>query len=148
MKRVSVAFIDSIILLCVMSTCFYSEGIGAPTMGQIQHQEVSEASKEHWWKRYLLDILLAFMAAILLIILHFALPIHPHLATILLVFLFIMLWLVHKRGFRTPILIALIACAVLDFLVVPPSFSFWVSQLEDGWQLLTFLLFVIVLSFS
>src|SRR5437763_13762070 len=117
-------------------------------MDAVQHQEVSQVSKGRRWKRYMLDILLASMAAILLTFLLFTLPFHPRLTSILLVYLFIVLWMVHKWGLRTAILTALIACAVLDFLVVPPIFSISVAQVEDGWELLTFLLFVIVLSFS
>src|SRR5438067_11696846 len=131
-----------------MSTCFHSEGTGAQTMGQMELKGVSEVSKGHWWKRYMLDILLAFTGAILLTFLVFTLPFHPRLASILLVYLFVVLWLIHKRGLRTAILTALIGCAVLDFLVVPPVFTIYVAHIEDGWELLTFLLFVIVLGFS
>lgn len=113
-----------------------------------QQREVPQISKGFQWKRYMLDILLAFMAVNLLMFLLFTLPFHPRLASILLVLLFLVLWMVHKWGLRTAILTALIACAVLDFLVVPPIFSITVAQAEDGWELLTFLLFVIVLSFS
>jgi len=117
-------------------------------MSQIEHHGVLDGGKERWWKRYMLDILLAFTAAILLTFLVVTLPFHPHLATILLVYLFVVLWLIHKRGLRTGILTALIGCAVLDFLVVPPVFTIFVAHIEDGWELLTFLLFVIVLGFS
>src|SRR5947209_6689896 len=117
-------------------------------MDSAQQREVPQVSKGRRWKRYILDILLAFMAVNLFTFLLFRLPFHPRLASILLIYLFIVLWMVHKWGLRTAILTALIACAVLDFLVVPPIFSITVAQPEDGWELLTFLLFVIVLSFS
>ncbi len=117
-------------------------------MGQIQRQDILNSFKEHWRKRYMLDMLLAFMAAILLMFLIVTLPFHPRLATILLVYLFVVLWLIHKRGPRTGILTALIGCAVLDFLVVPPVSTFYVTNIEDGWEILTFLLFVIVFGFS
>src|SRR6266568_2223290 len=103
---------------------------------------------EEWWKHYLIDIILAFVVGLLLTCLILALPLHLRLATILLVYLFIVLYLVYKRGFRTAILAAFIGCATLDFLIVPPVLSITVSHVEDGWELLIFLLFAITLSYS
>jgi two-component system sensor histidine kinase KdpD len=119
-------------------------------MSQTRNLSAREDRKEEWWKRYLIDLILAFIVGILLTCLIFALPLHPHprLATILLGYLFIVLSLVYTRGVITAILAAFIGCAVLDFLFVPPILSIWVSQVEDGWELLIFLLFAITLSYS
>jgi two-component system, OmpR family, sensor histidine kinase KdpD len=66
----------------------------------------------------------------------------------LLIYLFIVLYLIYTRGFRTAILTAFIGCATLDFFIVPPVFSFTVSHVEDGRELLIFLLFAITLCYS
>jgi K+-sensing histidine kinase KdpD len=109
---------------------------------------MQKISTEGWRKHYFIDIIVAFIIGFLLICLILALPVHLRLATILLIYLFIVLYLVYTRGFRTAILAAFIGCAILDFLIVPPVLSITVSQVEDGWELLIFLLFTITLSYS
>src|SRR2546422_3880450 len=121
---------------------------GGEAMFQTRNLSARESSREQWWKRYLIDLILTFIVGLLLTCLIFALPLHPRLATILLGYLFIVLCLVYTRGVRTAILAAFIGCAVLDFLFVPPILSIWVSQVEDGWELLIFLLFAVTLSYS
>lgn len=117
-------------------------------MFQSRNPSARKASRVEGWKRYFIDLLLAFIVGLLLTFLIFALPLHPHLATILLGYLFIVLCLVYTRGLRIAILTAFIGCAVLDFLFVPPVLSIWVNQVEDGWELIIFLLFAITLSYS
>lgn len=117
-------------------------------MFRIRSMPAPDTSNEEWWKRYLIDIFLAFLVGFLLTCLIFALPLHPRLATILLGYLFIVLCLVYTRGVRTAILAAFIGCAALDFLVVPPVFSIRVAQVEDGGQMLIFLIVAIALSYS
>ena len=107
---------------------------------------IRKSGNEERWKHYLIDIALAFVVGLLLTCLILILPLH--LATLLLVYLFIVLYLVHKRGLRTAILAAFIGCATLDFLIVPPVLSITVAHVEDGWELLIFLLFAITLSYS
>lgn len=101
-----------------------------------------------WRKHYLTDIVLAFLVGILLTCLILALPRRLPLALFLFIYLFIVLYLVYIRGFRTAILAAFIGCATLDFLIVPPVLSITVAHVEDGWELLIFLLFAITLCFS
>ncbi len=117
-------------------------------MFQIRIFPVIKTTRSDWWKSYLLDLALAFAAGLLLIGIAFFLPIHPGLAALQLSFLFILLWLIHKRGIGTAILTAIIATAVFDYLFVSPRFSFQISEIEDGWTLLIFLAFAILLSLS
>ena len=107
-----------------------------------------KTTRNDWWKSYLLDLALAFAAGLLFTGIAFFLPFHFGLAALLLGYLFILLWLIHKRGIGTAILAAVIATAVFDFLFVPPLFSIQVSKNEDGWTLLIFLAFAILLSYS
>ena len=117
-------------------------------MFRMRSMLIQKNNSEEWQKHYLIDIIVAVVVGLLLTILVFALPLHLRLATILLVYLFIVLYLVDTRGFRTAILAAFIGCAALDFFIVPPVFSFTVSHVEDGWELLIFLLFAITLCYS
>lgn len=101
-----------------------------------------------WRKHYLIDIIFAFLVALLLAFLIHFIPLHLSLALFFVIYLFIVLYLVYAHGFRTAILAAFIGCATLDFLIVPPVLSISVSHVEDGWELLIFLLFAIILSYS
>ena len=117
-------------------------------MFQMRSILIQKTGSEDWRKHYLIDIVLAFLVGLLITCLILALPRHLPLALFLLIYLFIVLYLVYKRGFRTAILTAFIGCATLDFLIVPPVLSITVSHVEDGWELLIFLLFAITLCYS
>src|SRR5215471_13243618 len=105
-------------------------------MFRMRYMEVSNPGNEKWWKRYLVDLMLAFIVGLLLIYLILAHSLHLRVSTILLGYLFIVLYLAYTRGLRTAIIAAFIGCAAFDFLFVPPVFSISVSQVEDGWEML------------
>jgi len=107
-----------------------------------------KTTRKDWWKPYLLDLVLACATGLLFTGIAFFLPLHLGLAALLLGYLFILLWLVHKRGIGIAIIAAVIATAVFDYLFVSPRFSFQISKIEDGWALLIFLAFAILLSYS
>ncbi len=107
-----------------------------------------KTTRKDWWKPYVLDLVLACATGLLFTGIAFFLPLHLSLAALLLCYLFILLWLVHKRGIGIAIIAAVIATAVFDFLFVPPLFSIQISRNEDGWALLFFLAFAILLSYS
>lgn len=115
-------------------------------MEQAQYQVVLQAKKGDRWKRYLIDAVLAIIAVVLVTLIIFALQLHARISTILLVFLFVVLWLVHKRGFRTAVFAALAACIAFDFFLTQPFFSFTIAHFEEGLDLFIFLLFAIILS--
>ena len=109
---------------------------------------LQEMTNGRWWKRFVIDSLLAIIAVIVVTLLVFALQLHPRIATILLADLFIVLLLTLKRGLRTAILAAVAACLAFDFFLVQPIFSLTVTHIEDAVELLTFLLFAIILSYA
>jgi two-component system sensor histidine kinase KdpD len=115
-------------------------------MFQLRFFPLIKTARNDWWKPHLLDLALVIIAGLLLTGIAFILPIHLRLATLLLCFLFILLWLVHRRGIGTAVIAAVIVCAIFDFLFVPPLFSIRISAIEDGWELLIFLAFVILFS--
>ena len=84
-------------------------------MEQAQHPSALQAKKGEQWKRYLIDGLLAILVVVPITLIIFALPIHPDISTILLVYLFIVLWLAHQRGFWVVVLAALTACVAIDY---------------------------------
>jgi len=100
------------------------------------------------WKRYLVNAALAITTPALVTIVIFALRLHLIPATILLIYLFVILFLTHKRGFGTAVFAAFIACILFDFFLVEPFFSLNISRGEEGVDILMFLLFAIALSFS
>lgn len=117
-------------------------------MFQVRFFLPAEMIRNDWWKTHLLDIALAVAPGLVFGGIASILPFHVGLATFLLAYLFILLWLVHNRGLGTAISAAVIACAVFDYLLVPPHGSFWIATIEDGWQLLIFLVFAVLLSVS
>jgi K+-sensing histidine kinase KdpD len=118
------------------------------SMFQMRSIVIPKTGALDWRKHFLIDIVLAFLVGLLISCLILALPRRIPLALFLLIYLFIVLYFVYTRGFRTAVLTAFIGCATLDFLIVPPVFSFTVAHVEDGWELLIFLLFAITLCYS
>ena len=117
-------------------------------MKYFQQQIVVQTTKSGQWKRYLIDAILAVMAVVLVTLIIFTLQLHARISTILLLYLFIVLWLVHRRGFLTAIFAAFAACVAFDFFLIQPFFSFSIDQLEEGFDLFIFLLFAIILGYT
>lgn len=116
-------------------------------MEQAQHSSVLAAKKGKQWKHYLIDGVLAIMIVTLVTLLIFALQLHPAIPTILLIYLFIVLWLVHQRGFWIVVLAALTACVAIDFFFIEPRFSLNIAHFEEGLDLFVFLLLAILLGY-
>ena len=117
-------------------------------MEQIQRYKVMlHTKKSNPWKGYLLNALLAIMAMVPLTLIIFTLQLHTRITTILLIYLFIVLWLVHQRGFWTAVLAAFIACGSFDFFLLQPAFSFSIADFDEGLDLFVFLLFAIILGY-
>ncbi len=117
-------------------------------MEQKQRRLMPVVARKDLWKRYLTNAALAITTPALVTIGIFALRLHFIPATILLIYLFVILFLTHKRGFGTAVFAAIIACLLFDYFLVKPLFSLNISGVEEGLDILTFLLFVIALSFS
>src|SRR5579863_7848452 len=116
-------------------------------MEQVQHPVALQTKKGVQWKRYLIDGVLAVTVVAVVTIIIFALQLHALISTILLVYLFIVLWLVHQRGFWTAILAAFAACVAFDFFFIQPRFSLTIADFEGGLDLFVFLLLAIILGY-
>lgn len=117
-------------------------------MFQVRFFPLIRTARNDWWKPPLFDLGFAVIAGLLFTGLAIILLVHLGLAALLLCYLFILLWLTHKRGIGTAILAAVIATALLDYLFVLPRFSFQILNVEDGSALLIFLVFAVLLSCS
>ncbi len=116
-------------------------------MEQIQHPLVQLVKKGEQWKRYLIDGLLAILVVAVVTLVLLVLKLHANISTILLVYLFIVLWLVHQRGFWTAVLAAFAACVASDFFLIEPRFSLSIAYFEEGLDLFVFLLLAIILGY-
>ncbi|GAC1566273.1 MAG: hypothetical protein NVS3B14_07370 [Ktedonobacteraceae bacterium] len=102
-----------------------------------------------WWKRLLIDITVAILPVAVITVPVFFLHPHTHIAiaTLLLVYLVVVLILAYKGGSRVAILAAVFACITFDFFLLDPVFTLWVEHLEDGIDLIFFLVLAILVSF-
>ncbi len=116
-------------------------------MEQVQHPLVQHVKKGGQWKHYLIDGLLAILVVVPITLIIFALQIHPDISTVLLVYLFIVLWLAHQRGFWVVVLAALTACVAIDYFLMQPRFSFAIANFGEGLALFVFLLLAVMLGF-
>ena len=116
-------------------------------MTEDRQQPKLEVRKGQGWKPYLIDTTVAIAVGVSVTVLISSLQPHPGIATILLAYLFIVLWLVHKRGLRTAILAALTGCITFDFFFLQPIFSFSITHIEEGVDLFIFLMFAIILGY-
>src|SRR5947209_3920792 len=117
-------------------------------MAQDQQRLELQEGKGYQWHPYLIDAALAIMAVTFVTVLIFALQLTTRILVISLFYLFIVLWLVHKRGLKTAILAALVACITFDFFFLPPFFSFSLTHIEEGIDLFIFLIFAIILAYA
>ena len=116
-------------------------------MEQAQQPLLLKTSKEHQWKRYLFDGVIAIVLVALVTLLVSALQLHAGIPTILLLYLFIVLWLVHHRGFCAAVLAAFAACIAFDFFLIQPRLSLSIADFEEGLDLFVFLLFATILGY-
>lgn len=96
---------------------------------------------QHSWRGVFVSVSLPLVAVALITSIIVVFHLHVHVATILLFYLFIVLWLAHTRGFNSAFFAAFIACLVFDFFLVEPAHSLNISQFEDAVGLIIFLLF-------
>ena len=96
--------------------------------------------------RYVRDTLLAALVAIVLTIPMFLLRVSLNLATVLFVYLLIILAIAYVRGFRMATLVAFLVCFVCDFFFINPWYSLLIKDIKDLVGLLTFLLIANLLS--
>ncbi|HLH63714.1 MAG TPA: DUF4118 domain-containing protein [Ktedonobacteraceae bacterium] len=116
-------------------------------MEQTQHRSMSQAKQDIRWKRALIDVGLAIIAVVLVTLIIYGLRLHTYISTVLFVYLFIVLWLVHQRGFWIAVFAAFAACLAFDFFLIQPVFSFTIDHFDDALALFIFLLFAIILGF-
>ena len=116
-------------------------------MEQAQHPPVRHTKKDEQWKRYLIDASLAIIVVVPIPLILFVLQIHPDIPLLLLLYLFIVLWLAHQRGFWIVVLAALTTCMAVDFFLIQPWLSFAIGDLGEGIALSTFLLLAVLLGF-
>jgi len=97
------------------------------------------------WKQYLLDALISIVVvvAVTFVILFFQFTFYEAS----LWYLFAMLCVVYKRGFRCAIFTASAACASFDFFLIRPLFSFNIDHFQDALDLFLFLLVCIAISY-
>lgn len=117
-------------------------------MFSIRRFSLPKEIKQRDWKPYAFDISVAVIFFVLMVSVASVLPRPPKLSTLLIGLLFILLWLVHRRRIISTITGVCIGCIVIDFLLVPPTYTFAVQDKEDGWQLLLIPLFVLLLCLS
>lgn len=116
-------------------------------MEQAQHAPVRQTKKSEQWKRYLIDAAIAIMVVVPITLIIFALQIHPDTSTVLLLYLFIVLWLAHHRGFWIVVLAALTVCVAVDYFLIQPRFSFAIADFGEELALFVFLLLAVILGY-
>lgn len=101
-----------------------------------------------WWKRVILEIVVAMLSVAIVTIPAYILYSHVHsaIATLLLVYLFVVILLEQKGGPRIAIFAAVAACLAFDFFLLEPLKSFYITHTEEWIDLLIFLLLTISLS--
>src|SRR5690242_12552339 len=93
-----------------------------------------------WWKYLLIDILVAILFVTMIIIPAYLLHIQTHiaLATVLLIYLIIVLILA-QWSTRVAIVTTILASLAFDFFLLDPVFSLWLKDARDALNLCAFL---------
>src|SRR5690348_13793706 len=110
-------------------------------MNKVSSQLMLVFGKEQQWKHFLANVSLVMLTVSLVTAVIYVLQLHPYISTTLLVYLFIILWLTHTRGFKMAVLAAFTAFIAFNFFLVRPIFSFNIYHVEEGLALFIFLLF-------
>ncbi len=101
---------------------------------------VPQLRQREWWKRLLLDTLVAILFVTIITIPAYLLHLQARiaLATVLLVYLIIVIFLA-QRSIRVAILAAVLACLTFDFFLLDPVFSLWLNDVRNAIDLCVFL---------
>src|SRR5947209_4842911 len=115
-------------------------------MSAVEHIMPIGGSKVRPWQQYLLDTVLAFLAALLVTGVIFAFKLYPRIPNISIVYLLAVLALASTRGRYAAILASLVAFLSFDFFLVPPLYVFTISSIEEWIALFVFLVTAILTS--
>jgi two-component system, OmpR family, sensor histidine kinase KdpD len=118
---------------------------GEDAMIQALYQRILAA--RNYWKPGLTDAILVLLIVVSFMIFILSFYLRVSHATALLMYLFIIFFLIHKRKILIAIIVSVIGCIIVDFFLVQPFFSLNVGHLEEGLDLALFLLFVLVFSY-
>jgi two-component system, OmpR family, sensor histidine kinase KdpD len=106
-----------------------------------------DGEQKRTWKRYLLDALLAAIAAVVLTVPIRLFRLQINVTTALFAYVLIVALFAYRHGFRTALLTTLLVCVVFDFFFVPPVYSLLIRDVQDAIDLLAFVLCAITVSF-
>jgi two-component system, OmpR family, sensor histidine kinase KdpD len=115
-------------------------------MSAVEHIMPIGRSKVRPWQQYLLDTVLAFLAALLVTGVIFAFKLYPRIPNISIVYLLVVLALASTRGRYAAILASLVAFLSFDFFLVPPLYVFTINRVEEWIALFVFLVTAILTS--
>ena len=115
-------------------------------MSAVDHIMPIGRSKVRPWQQYLLDTVLAFLAALLVTGVIFAFKLYPRIPNISIVYLLVVLALASTRGRYAAILASLVAFLSFDFFLVPPLYVFTINRVEEWIALFVFLVTAILTS--
>src|SRR5258708_18225223 len=116
------------------------------SMSAVEHIMPIGRSKGRPWKQYLLDTVLAFLAALLVTGVIFAFKLYPRIPNISIVYLLVVLALASTRGRYAAILASLVAFLSFDFFLVPALYVFTINRVEEWIALFVFLVTAILTS--
>ncbi|HEU5229890.1 MAG TPA: DUF4118 domain-containing protein, partial [Ktedonobacteraceae bacterium] len=100
-------------------------------MEAIERFQQAMLRKERHRSQYILDTLLATVAALFVTALIYLFKLYPKIPNISLLYILIVLALASTRGRYPAIIASIIAFLSFDFFLVPPLFKFTISKLDE-----------------
>jgi K+-sensing histidine kinase KdpD len=114
-----------------------------PTIEQIPQLPVRAEKR---WQRYLIDSLLAVGGALLVTGIIYAFHLYPTIPNISIVYLLVILALATTRGRYAALVAAVVAFLSFDFFLVPPLYTFVISNWAEWIALFVFLAIALITS--
>src|SRR5581483_4050604 len=101
-------------------------------------------TEEQTWQRYIIDAVLAVVAALVITGSIYLLNLYPAIPNISFLNLLIVLGLASTRGLYAAIIASIVAFLSFDYFLIPPLYTFTIIKFEEWLALLIFLVTAII----
>jgi two-component system sensor histidine kinase KdpD len=113
-------------------------------MNSFEHLLFLGPRKEHAWKRYVGDAVVATIGALLITVFIYELHLYPKIPNISILYLLVVLALASTRGLYSAIIASVVSFLAFDYFLIIPLYAFTIARLEEWLALFIFLLTAII----
>jgi two-component system sensor histidine kinase KdpD len=108
------------------------------------HLHFFNIEEKPYWRRYMIDTVLAVTSALLITAAIYVFHLYPRIHNISLLYVLVVLALASTRGRYAAIITAIVAALAFDYFLVPPFYTFTIGGVDEWLALIIFLVAAII----